>query len=156
MWKGTSQSDGFPTLTIPYFETRNQKKLKSSKFVQRNQSPPSLFKCTTIPLKFWVATQCSIPVGPSTHKGHTQMEYPFLYAPGLCSTSCSMCSAKWRHTGMVANVYICSCGLVEDCTSQNTTRVWWWYGNIFPCCTFPFNANGLSNESVKWKRGICS
>ena len=42
-----------------------------------------------------------VPGVAGTQKGHSQMEYPFLYAPPwLRSTSCSMYCTTPGHTGM--------------------------------------------------------
>ena len=48
----------------------------------------------------------------SRHKGRTQMEYPFLYAPGLCSTSFS--------------IYCTTQGAYRNCARFLFADVEWW------------------------------
>ena len=45
-------------------------------------------------------------------KGVHKMKYPFMYAPGLRSTSFSMYSLRYERYKNGASVYICTCGLV--------------------------------------------
>ena len=58
------------------------------------------YQCTIDFLRFAEFVQC---IYSSTHKGYTQMEYPFVYATGLYSTSFSRyCTTQGEgHTGNV-------------------------------------------------------
>ena len=55
---------------------------------------------------FWYA-----PIS-STHEGHVQMEYLFVYVPRLSDTSFSICCATGGVYRNGASVYICTCGVV--------------------------------------------
>ena len=70
-------------------------------------------------------TLCNIPVRPYVpQKGCTQVEYLFVWMPpGLSSASfnkyCTLQGVQMNGT----SIYICSCGVVEYCASQNVTPV---------------------------------
>ena len=69
---------------------------------------------------------CQLPHFPVHLRGilyNTQMEYPFLNAPGVTSTSFSMyCATQWAYR-IGPSVYINAGGVVEYCASQNATPI---------------------------------
>ena len=52
------------------------------------------------------------------------MEYPFVFATGLHSTSSSLfCATQWMYSNG-ASVYICTCEVVEYSPSVNVTTAY--------------------------------
>ena len=96
---------------------------------------------------FWYA-----PIS-STHEGHVQMEYLFVYVPRLSDTSFSICCATGGAYRNGASVYICTCGVVEYRARENVTPALFILGNInlFLKLTRTFRSiKGLSHRSYSF------
>ena len=82
-----------------------------------------------------------------TRKGHAQIKYLFVYAPGLHSISFSIYCATHRNR---ASDYICTCELVEYRANENVTMV---YSSVSVCDKFFLNLEPscvLHNSMTYW------